>query len=164
MEMPDWVGNKTTMCVRCIIVYIFCILYVCFGLPVQVCLTACSAVAKQKHSTNYKNNVPWILFTTLFKNSQVSILTETHGGFLFDMRKKHLRFSLWACDVPVLSCSLPAVKNVFSYEIASWFEWMEWIISAVSAMGDNDELSLNVFLKILIFRAHQMVFMDLLFS
>lgn len=31
---------------------------------------------------------------------------------------------------------------------------MERIISAASAMGDADELSLHVFLKILIFRAH----------
>lgn len=31
-------------------------------------------------------------------------------------------------------------------------------------MGDAEELSLYVFLKFLIFRAHQMVFMDLLFA
>lgn len=37
------------------------------------------------------------------------------------MTKGHKRLNLYACNVQILTRSLPIVKNVFSCEVTSWF-------------------------------------------
>lgn len=166
MKRPDRVGNKPTMCVHIIYIIVYIFVYM-FALAY---LCRCAVQLAQLWPNRSTQPTKKIMFSEYYLQHCLKIPRLAswmkHMGFfcLFDMIKRQLRFNLWAWDVQVLSCSLPAVKNVFSYEIASWFEWMERIIGAVSAMGDNDELSLHVFLKILILRARQMVFTDLLFA